>query len=101
MWPFPLESIAADSSPIRLKEDPSQPHWYHWVFDNEIVQSFIRKHAGKPSTGATYGCGTGDALTFTVAVPAESNTFCGLRVEKLCIPGRYGCPGVGNLLVGL
>ncbi|KAF9792100.1 hypothetical protein BJ322DRAFT_1027120 [Thelephora terrestris] len=75
---------------ITLKEDPSQPHWYDVVFDNEVVQSFVQRHTGGPNTKFMDERNIEGALTLTVAVPAESDTLCGLRIEKLSIPGRLG-----------
>lgn len=72
-----------------MKEDFGQPHWYDSVFDNEIVQRFVRKHASETTARSLDGCNIKGVLTLTVAVPAESDTLCGLRVEKLFIPGRY------------
>ncbi|KAF9651433.1 hypothetical protein BDM02DRAFT_3091108 [Thelephora ganbajun] len=81
--------LITDITRIRLKEDPGQPHWYGWVFDNDAVQSFIRRHACEPTRFAD-GRSIESMLTLTVAVPAESDTLCGLRIEKLSIPGRLG-----------
>ena len=90
------KSLTRNSSPIRLKEDPGQPHWYDSVFDNDVVQDFIRRHAGQPTTRFVDERSIKGVLTLTVAVPAESNSLCGLRIEKLSIPGRYGPPDIGG-----
>ena len=82
-----VTSIIRNSSLIRLKEDSGQRHWYDSVFDNEIVQGFIRGHVEK--TRFIGSCTMEGIVTLTVAVPAESDTLCGLRIEKLSIPGRY------------
>ena len=92
-------SITRNSSPIRLKEDPGQRHWYDSVFDNEIVQGFIRRHVEK--TRFVGRCTIEGTITLTVAVPAESDTLCGLRIEKLSIPGRYEYYGVEGFPVTL
>lgn len=81
------------SSVVRLKEDSFQPHWYDRVFDNEIVQSFIQRHAGKAAPKPVDECSVEDVFTLTVAVPAESDGLCGFRIETLSIPGRYESPG--------
>ena len=92
---FPT-SITRNSSSIRLKEDPGQPHWYDSVFDNDVVQGFIRRHTGQPTTRFVDERSIEGILTLTVAVPAESDSLCGLRIEKLSTPGRYGPPDIGG-----
>lgn len=84
-----------------MKEDPGQPHWYDSVFDNEAVQSFVQKHVGEPAIRSANGCNIEGVVTLTVAVPAESDTLCGLRIEKLSIPGRYRHCGVGAMVLTL
>ena len=87
-----VASVIRNSSSIRLKEGPGQHHWYDSVFDNEIVQGFIRRHVEKTRRRTIEGI-----VTLTVAIPAESDTLCGLRIEKLSIPGRYEHHGVEGL----
>jgi len=94
-------SLTHDSNPIRLKEDPGQPHWYSSVLDNEVVQDFIQRHAGEPTARFADECKVEGVLTLTVAVPAESDTLCGLRIEKLSTPGRYESSDVQGFPEGL
>lgn len=86
---------------IRLKEDPGQRHWYDSVFDNEVVQNFIRRHTIESTAKFAGGCDLGGVFTLTVAVPAESDTLCGLRIERLSTPGRYEHSGVYGFCVAL
>jgi hypothetical protein len=96
---LPYRSWLLKPNPRRLKEDPTQPHWYDSVFNNEVVQSFVQRSASEPASGFIEGCNINGMITLTVAIPAESGTLCGLRIEKLSIPGRYEYPDIGNLLV--
>lgn len=93
--------ITHDSCPVRLKEDPGQPHWYNSVLDNEVVQDFIQTHAAGPTSRFADGCKIESMVTLTVAVPAESGTLCGARIERLSTPGRYESSDVEDLIVGL
>ena len=70
------------------------------MFDNEVVQGFIRRHI-KPTAKFAGGCDFGKVFTLTVAVPAESGSLCGLRIEKLSIPGRYEYSGVEGFRIAL
>ena len=96
-----LHRLLETQGSIRLKEDPGQRHWYDSVFDNEVVQNFIRRHTIKPTAKFAGGCNFGEVFTLTVAVPAESDTLCGLRIEKLYIPGRYEYSGVEGFRIAL
>lgn len=53
------------------------------------MQGFIQRHLDEPTTRSVDGCDIEGVLILTVAVPAESDTLCGLRIEKLSTPGRY------------
>ncbi|KAL0578240.1 hypothetical protein V5O48_003735 [Marasmius crinis-equi] len=71
------------NSSITFKEDPGQPHFYATVFDNEQVQSFLDQVLEKsvpPSPSRSF--------TLTVALPADSGSLHGWRIDQLSIPGR-------------
>ncbi|KAK1229074.1 hypothetical protein PQX77_007890 [Marasmius sp. AFHP31] len=71
------------NSTISFKEDPGQPHFYSTVFDNDEVQSYldqVLESAAAPSPSKSF--------TLTVALPADSGTLHGWRVDRLSTPGR-------------
>jgi hypothetical protein len=67
----------------RFIEDVGQPHWYPSVLNNEKVQSFIDRVMAE-----RFGTGWSQPFTLTVAIPAESGSLHGWRVESLTVPGR-------------
>ncbi|TFK46034.1 hypothetical protein OE88DRAFT_1729383 [Heliocybe sulcata] len=65
-----------------LKEDPGMPHWYPSVLANEDVQAFLdRAISAIPSPKL-------NSYALTVAIPAESGSYHGWRIESLLSPGR-------------
>lgn len=69
---------------LRLQEDPGQDHWYPWVLNNQRVQNFLDYLLALPRrVNADL-----NTFTLTVAVPAESGSLHGWRIEQLAIPGR-------------
>ncbi|KAF5373151.1 hypothetical protein D9758_001792 [Tetrapyrgos nigripes] len=65
-----------------LFEDPGKPHWYPTVLNNERVDSFLHEVASEQPKSWS------KTFTLTVAIPSESGSFHGWRVEALDIPGR-------------
>ncbi|KAJ7074338.1 hypothetical protein C8F01DRAFT_1043491 [Mycena amicta] len=67
-----------------FREDPGMQHWYPEILDNDQVQSFVheifssRKNLSRANT----------SFTLTVAIPAESGSLHGLRIDCLVTPGR-------------
>jgi hypothetical protein len=69
----------------RYREDEGQPHWYSPIFKTPDVQSFIdsliRTESDPPPRLPL-------RFTLTVAIPAESGSLHGWRIERLQVPGR-------------
>ena len=63
----------------KYREDAEQPHWYPWIFQTEDVQAFIDAPAFSSRS---------KQFTLTVAVPSESGSMHGWRIENLAVPGR-------------
>ncbi|KAJ7582507.1 hypothetical protein C8J56DRAFT_954942 [Mycena floridula] len=69
---------------VTFREDPGENHWYDSVFNNHQVRNFLDALlAGNPRPPSR-------SFTLTVAIPAESGSLHGWRIEALSIPGRLG-----------
>jgi hypothetical protein len=67
-------------------EDKGQKHWYDFVLNRNVVQSFLD---GVLNTAQSKGSPQiPDTFTLTVSVPRESGSLYGWRVNKLTTPGR-------------
>ncbi|KAF7359398.1 Transmembrane protein [Mycena sanguinolenta] len=69
-----------------VTEDPRQLHWYPSVLKNNQVQTFLDDVLQK----ASHRRPRSKTFTLTVAVPAESGSLHGWRIERLSVPGRLG-----------
>ncbi|KAJ7871501.1 hypothetical protein B0H14DRAFT_3570057 [Mycena olivaceomarginata] len=71
---------------VTFQEDPGQRHWYPSVLKNNQVQAFLdgvlQTASGRRPRSKTF--------TLTVAIPAESGSLHGLKIERLSVPGRLG-----------
>ncbi|THV08034.1 hypothetical protein K435DRAFT_815267 [Dendrothele bispora CBS 962.96] len=65
-------------------EDPGKPHWYPTVLNNDRVQSFVDDVIESAESLKARS----KSFTLTVAIPAESGSLHGWRIESLDIPGR-------------
>jgi hypothetical protein len=69
----------------RYRESLGQPHWWPSVLKNDEVQSFIDAAVSKSASGSK---DRSKAFTLTVAIPSESGSFHGWKIESLEVPGR-------------
>jgi len=79
-----LKTLRVDAN-ISYKEDQGQSHWYPSVFDNNIVQEWI-----KSTLDAEAQISHHSRFTLTVAIPRDSGSLHGWRIESLQVPGRLG-----------
>ncbi|KAJ7184189.1 hypothetical protein C8R46DRAFT_1063195 [Mycena filopes] len=80
-----LETWNPDAN-VTFREDPRQLHWYPSVLKNDQVQGvldniFQASAQRRPRS---------KIFTLTVAVPAESGSLHGWKIERLSIQGRLG-----------
>ncbi|KAG7092176.1 hypothetical protein E1B28_008545 [Marasmius oreades] len=73
------------NSSVTFKEDPGQLHFYPTVFDNEQTQAFLDQVLATFSPHPA-----SKSFTLTVALPSDSGTLHGWRVDRLSVPGRLG-----------
>ncbi|KAJ7236724.1 hypothetical protein B0H12DRAFT_124090 [Mycena haematopus] len=71
---------------VTFKEDARQLHWYPSVLKNNQVQAFLDDVLQTASRNRP----SSKAFTLTVAVPAESGSLHGWKIERLSVPGRLG-----------
>ncbi|KAF8184969.1 hypothetical protein K438DRAFT_1597701 [Mycena galopus ATCC 62051] len=71
---------------VTFKEDARQQHWYPSVLKNDRVQTFIDQVLQSSSRRRARS----KTFTLTVAVPAESGSLHGWKIEHLSVPGRLG-----------
>ncbi|KAF7800246.1 hypothetical protein EIP86_011493 [Pleurotus ostreatoroseus] len=71
---------------VKFREDPGKRHWYPEVFNNTPVQEFINQTIRDFDENA--GKAPSRKFTLTVAVPSESGSLHGWRIESLRVPGR-------------
>ncbi|HEV7737111.1 MAG TPA: hypothetical protein VGO47_07045 [Chlamydiales bacterium] len=62
------------------------PHWYPEVFTSQHVRSFLSKHLDIDSNPPVVEMPK--ELILTVAIPTESGSLYGFRIQELYIPGR-------------
>ncbi|THH31747.1 hypothetical protein EUX98_g2437 [Antrodiella citrinella] len=70
---------------VTYQEDPGQPHFYPNMFLTRSVQDFIDS-AFEQSFDHNHPAD----FTLTVAIPSDSGSLHGFRIEALQIPGRLG-----------
>ncbi|KAJ7632248.1 hypothetical protein FB45DRAFT_744737 [Roridomyces roridus] len=78
-----LETWRLDAN-VTLREDPRQSHWYPSVLKNDQVQDFLNRELQSPSRARS------KTFTLTVAIPADSGSLHGWKIEALTTPGRLG-----------
>ncbi|KAJ7093157.1 hypothetical protein C8R44DRAFT_399607 [Mycena epipterygia] len=71
---------------VTFREDWMQLHWYPSVLKNDQVQAFLDGVLQMSSLARPRS----KTFTLTVAVPAESGSLHGWKVERLHVPGRLG-----------
>ncbi|KAF7338633.1 Transmembrane protein [Mycena venus] len=71
---------------VTYKEDARQLHWYPTVLKNNQVQTFLDEVLRTPPRRRPRS----KTFTLTVAVPAESGSLHGWKIERLIVPGRLG-----------
>ncbi|KAJ6500423.1 hypothetical protein C8R45DRAFT_67979 [Mycena sanguinolenta] len=71
---------------VTYKEDPRQLHWYPSVLKNNQVQTFLDEVLQTASRRRPRS----KTFTLTIAVPAESGSLHGWKIERLSVPGRLG-----------
>ncbi|KAJ7285998.1 hypothetical protein C8J57DRAFT_1286459 [Mycena rebaudengoi] len=81
-----LQAWNADVN-VTFREDAGQLHWYPSVLKNDQVQSFLDALLRQPSSQHKPRSKT---FTLTVAVPFESGSLHGWKIEALEVPGRLG-----------
>ncbi|KAJ6606577.1 hypothetical protein DFH09DRAFT_1242069 [Mycena vulgaris] len=69
---------------VTFREDARQLHWYPSVLKNDQVQSFLDGALQTSSLPRPRS----KSFTLTVAVPAESGSLHGWKIERLSVPGR-------------
>ncbi|KAJ7470355.1 hypothetical protein FB451DRAFT_1038083 [Mycena latifolia] len=69
-----------------FREDARQLHWYPSVLKNDQVQAFLDNVLRMSS----FPRPRSKSFTLTVAVPAESGSLHGWKIERLSVPGRLG-----------
>ncbi|KAF8894431.1 hypothetical protein BD779DRAFT_1501027 [Infundibulicybe gibba] len=72
---------------VALREVPGEGHWYPSVFNNEQVRAFLERVV---TTSADSPHRHKDEFTLTVAIPLESGSLHGWKIEELIVPGRLG-----------
>ena len=70
---------------VRYHEDPGKPHWYPFLLQRDFVQDFLDTHLQNDWALRDVA----QSFTLTVAVPSESGSLHGFRIEALSTPGRY------------
>ncbi|KAJ7445786.1 hypothetical protein B0H11DRAFT_2086878 [Mycena galericulata] len=80
-----LEAWSTDGN-VTFREDARQLHWYPSILKNDQVQAFIDEVV--QSSSLPRPCSK--IFTLTVAVPAESGSLHGWKIERLRVPGRLG-----------
>ncbi|KAJ7702393.1 hypothetical protein B0H17DRAFT_923464 [Mycena rosella] len=71
---------------VTFREDARQLHWYPSVLKNDQVQTFLDRILQTSSLPRPRS----KSFTLTVAVPAESGSLHGWKIERLSVPGRLG-----------
>ncbi|KAJ7197231.1 hypothetical protein GGX14DRAFT_545520 [Mycena pura] len=71
---------------VTFREDARQLHWYPSVLKNDQVQTFLDTVLQLSSTRRPRS----KSFTLTVAIPAESGSLHGWKIERLTVPGRLG-----------
>ncbi|KAF7322675.1 hypothetical protein HMN09_00046300 [Mycena chlorophos] len=65
-----------------FREPPGKGHWYPGILDNDATQSFVDQvFASEPRPRS-------NTFTLTVAIPSESGSLHGFKIERLRTPGR-------------
>ncbi|KAJ7043274.1 hypothetical protein C8F04DRAFT_1074310 [Mycena alexandri] len=71
---------------VTFREDARQPHWYPSVLKNAQVQAVLDNIL----QASTQRHPRSKIFTLTVAVPSESGSLHGWKIERLSVPGRLG-----------
>ncbi|KAJ7756820.1 hypothetical protein DFH07DRAFT_473596 [Mycena maculata] len=75
-----------DDANVTFREDARQLHWYPTVLKNDQVQAFLDAVLQSSSLPRPRS----KSFTLTVAVPSESGSLHGWKIERLTVPGRLG-----------
>ncbi|KAJ7090213.1 hypothetical protein B0H15DRAFT_779111 [Mycena belliarum] len=68
---------------VTFREDAQKPHWYSSVLKNDRVQQFLNN-----LLTSSFSRVRSNRFTLTVAVPAESGSMHGWKIERLRVPGH-------------
>ncbi|KAJ7771786.1 hypothetical protein B0H16DRAFT_1772103, partial [Mycena metata] len=71
---------------VTFREDPHQRHWYPSILKNAQVQAVLDNIL----QASTQRRPLSTTFTLTVAVPADSGSLHGWKIERLSVPGRLG-----------
>ncbi|KAJ6618285.1 hypothetical protein B0H10DRAFT_2164198 [Mycena sp. CBHHK59/15] len=84
-----LQTWNADAN-VTFREDPKQLHWYSSVLKVRTSKLYFTRFLDDVLQSSAHRRSRSKSFTLTVAVPAESGSLHGWKIERLNVPGRLG-----------
>ncbi|PVG01691.1 hypothetical protein CPB86DRAFT_698784 [Serendipita vermifera] len=71
---------------ISFHEEPGAPHWWNSVLASSKIRSFLDDIISS-SQDPYNKC---KDFVLSIAIPEESGSLCGIKIEEITVPGRLG-----------